>query len=91
MRQYLKDAFKFLLQPLEYWFLTLEYTTKYFKYSANQTNDIPEFIGKTVKYIDEFFAQLPMEDNQTRNEQKFVKDLCLVAVKSIHEKCVGSY
>jgi hypothetical protein len=56
-----------------------------------QTNDIPELIGKTVKYIDEFVAQLPIEDKQTRNEQKFLIDLCDNAAKVIHEKCVSSY
>jgi hypothetical protein len=79
------------LQPFENWVLTLEYTGRYFRFIATKTNDIPELIGQTVRLIDEFFAQLPIEDKQTRNEQKFLIDLCDNAAKVIHEKCVSSY
>ena len=69
MRQYLKESFKYLLQPFENYALTLEYTARYFRFLGTKTNDIPELIGQSVRYIDEFFALLSIEDKQTRNER----------------------
>jgi hypothetical protein len=31
-------------------------------------DNIPEFIEQTVRYIDEFMSQLPIEDKQTKKE-----------------------
>ena len=62
MRAYLKDAFKYLLLPFEKWDLTLDYTGKYFRFQGSRTGDIPELIVQIVRCIDDYIAQLPIEE-----------------------------
>jgi hypothetical protein len=53
LKQYLKDAFKYLLQPFKSWPLALEYAMRHFRFVASKTDDIQELIVQTVKFIDE--------------------------------------
>jgi hypothetical protein len=69
LKQYLKDVFKLLLRPFENWDLTLVYTARYFRSLAYKMDNIPELIEQTVRYIDEFMSQLPIEEKQTKKEE----------------------